>query len=169
MKKTVLLFGILLNYLLASCSEENTMIVGPNGAAALYDLTNCELVRGEVGYSVPAEGAVFHFQDAIGFFNWKWAFFVKKTKKEEGEAQFDSFLSFDDYLRLSFEAKDESQINVQTIFSDADEKPYRYFDIIIPPNPTRTVREFSIELTPIPDRNYYFRNVRLNFTQTLGD
>ena len=83
-------------------------------------------------------------------------------KIDEGKAVFDSVLNLGEGLTLGFEAKDETATNVQTIFEDDIEKPYRYFDITILPNQSIKVREFTIELTPVPDRNYAVFLLALN-------
>ena len=168
MKNIVSLLVILLSSLVVGCHEDNLIEVSPNGGAFLYDIPHHKTVYGTVEFIVSSDGAAFHFQDAIGFLNWNWAFYDGKVKIDEGKAVFDSVLNLGEGLTLGFEAKDETATNVQTIFEDDIEKPYRYFDITILPNQSIKVREFTIELTPVPDRNYAVFPTRIKFTQHAG-
>lgn len=168
MKNAILFIGIVLAYMLSGCHEDTMEISGEYGAPNLYNLSGREVLSREASFIVPSDGATFHFQDVIGFLNWKWAFYDGKVKIDEGKAVFDSVLNLGEGLTLGFEAKDETATNVQTIFEDDIEKPYRYFDITILPNQSIKVREFTIELTPVPDRNYAVFPTRIKFTQHAG-
>ncbi len=168
MKNAILFIGIVLAYMLSGCHEDNMEINGAYGEPNLYNLSEREDLTREASFIVPSDGASFHFQDAIGFLNWNWAFYEGTVKIDEGKAIFDSVLNLGEGLTLGFEAKDETATNIQTIFEDDIEKPYRYFDITILPNQSIKVREFTIELTPVPDRNYAVSTTRIKFTQYAG-
>lgn len=166
MKKVGLVFGLFFALVMAGCHNEE--YVFPPYGNILSNLTQGGTVYNEVNYIVPSEGGVYKFQDIVGYLDWDWYFYVDGEQQESGRARFDSVLKFDDYMDLSFVARDEGE-RIQTIFPENVEKPYRFFEIVIPPNPTRTVREFSIMLHPVYKSNYIINPVRINFAQHLGD
>ncbi len=161
-------FILLISMALVSCHEEYTTVDNTYSFPGLVDLNGNDILRGDNDFVIKPEGCELYYQDGTGFLNWNWSFAVKGEDGSVKSAAFDSEVCINDYITISFIASDVSETRVLTIFNSEIDKPYRYFKISIHPNPTKFVREFTLELMPVSDRNLFIMNPQFNFTQLGG-
>ena len=154
----------------AGCKDDAKYIVHPilgNSYWCSVDGNGLD-AQPDADFIVGPDGADFEYQDGVGYLNWAWVFYVKGEKIASGTAEFGRSIDLGGMATIYFEAKDEAYKKTYMEFPEGLEKPYRYINISIPANPTVHVREFVLEMIPVPDKNYMIVPSQFKFTQLAG-